>query len=139
MDDCIFCRIAAGEIPARVVGQDELTITFLDIAPATRGHCLVIPRAHAADVLDIAPDQLGACVRAAQRAAKRIIEKLDAAGVNLIQSSRPAAWQTVFHFHIHVIPRYKGDPLVLPWRPSPGDPTTLDETAEALREHIQMP
>ena len=117
MDDCIFCRIAAGEIPARVVAQDELTITFLDIAPATRGHCLVIPRAHAADVLDIAPDQLGACARAAQRAAKRIIEKLGAAGVNLIQSSRPAAWQTVFHFHIHVIPRYKGDPLVLPVAP----------------------
>ena len=59
--------------------------------------------------------------------------------MNLIQSSRPAAWQTVFHFHVHVIPRYKGDPLVLPWRPSPADPTTLDETAEALREHIRMP
>jgi len=139
MDDCIFCRIVAGEIPARTVAQDELTVTFLDIAPATRGHCLVIPRAHATDLLDIAPDQLSACARAAQRAAKRIMEKLSATGVNLIQSSRPAAWQTVFHFHIHVIPRYKGDPLVLPWRPTPGDPTTLDETAETLREHIHMP
>ena len=86
------------------------------------------------------PDQLSACARAAQRAAKRIIEKLDAAGMNLIQSSRPAAWQTVFHFHVHVIPRYKGDPLVLAVTPpSPADPTTLDETAEALREHLRMP
>ena len=133
MDDCIFCRIVAGEIPARVVAQDELTVTFLDIAPATRGHCLVIPRAHATDLLDIAPDQLSACARAAQRAAKRIVEKLDAPGVNLIQSSRAAAWQTVFHFHIHVVPRYEGDALRLPWVPAPGDPEAIAATAEELR------
>ena len=133
MDDCIFCRIVAGEIPARVVAQDELTVTFLDIAPATRGHCLVIPRAHATDLLDIAPDQLSACARAAQRAAKRIMEKLDAAGVNLIQSTRPAAWQTVFHFHIHVIPRYRDDPLKLPWVPAPGDADEIAAAGAALR------
>jgi histidine triad (HIT) family protein len=139
MDDCIFCGIVAGRIPARIVAEDERTITFLDIHPATRGHCLVIPRAHSDDLLSIPPDELAACVRAAQRVARRAIDELQAAGVNLINSSRPAAWQTVFHFHIHVIPRYDGDPLVLPWVPSPGDPQELDHVATVLRDDVRMP
>jgi histidine triad (HIT) family protein len=126
--DCLFCKIVAGEIPATVVAQDERTLAFMDINPATRGHALVIPRAHARDVHEIDPEDLKAVAATAQRVAARAVQKLGADGVNLLQSSGPAAWQTVFHFHMHVIPRYAGDPLKLPWVPAPGD---MDDVAAA--------
>ena len=119
--DCLFCKIAAGEVPATIVAEDDRTIAFMDINPATRGHALVIPRAHARDVREIDPEDLKAVAAAAQRVAARVIERLGADGVNLLNSSGAAAWQTVFHFHMHVIPRYEGDPLKLPWVPSSGD------------------
>jgi len=122
--DCIFCRIVAGELPASVIASDERTIALMDIAPATRGHALVIPRAHARDLLAVGPADLAACAAMARRIAVRALERLGADGVNLLNSCGADAWQTVFHFHIHVIPRYKGDPLRLPWTPAPGD---LDE------------
>jgi histidine triad (HIT) family protein len=130
-EDCIFCQIVAGEIPAQVIAEDERTLTFMDIAPATRGHALVIPRQHARDLWEIEPDELAAVSRAAQAQAARARDRLSADGVNLINSCGPQAWQTVFHFHMHVVPRYEGDPLKLPWVPSPGDP---DEIAAAARE-----
>jgi histidine triad (HIT) family protein len=129
--DCVFCSIVAGEIPAQIVEQDEQTLTFMDIAPATRGHALVIPKRHAADLWEIEQSQLTAVAAAAQRQALRVRDRLRADGVNLINSCRPQAWQTVFHFHIHVIPRYTGDPMVLPWTPTAGD---LDEIAAVAAE-----
>ena len=126
--DCIFCKIVAGELPATIVDEDERTIAFMDISPATRGHALVIPRAHATDLHAIGPGDLHACAEAAQRLAARMRERLGADGVNLINSCGAAAWQTVFHFHVHVVPRYVGDPLELPWVPAPGD---MDEIAAA--------
>ena len=126
--DCLFCRIVAGELPATVIAQTERAIAFMDINPATRGHALVIPRAHATDVGDIGEEDLGACAALAAALARLARERLDADGVNILNSSGPAAWQTVFHFHLHVIPRYAGDPLRLPWTPAPGDP---DEIAAA--------
>jgi histidine triad (HIT) family protein len=129
--DCIFCKIVAGEIPATKVAEDERTVAFMDISPATRGHALVVPREHAADLLRIDPEDLAACARSAQRLARRMPERLGAAGVNLLNSCGEAAWQTVFHFHLHVIPRYEGDPLRLPWTPGGGDE---DEIAAAGRE-----
>lgn len=129
--ECLFCQIAAGEGPATILAQDERTVSFMDIQPATRGHALVIPRAHATDLYEIEPDDLGACAAAAQRLALKARDRLGADGVNLINACRPAAWQTVFHFHIHVVPRYEGDPLQLPWTPRPGDE---DEIAAAARE-----
>ena len=131
--DCLFCKILAGEIPARIVAEDERTISFMDINPATKGHALVIPRAHATDLYDIPQEDLEACATAAARLAKRALDTLAADGVNLLNSCRPAAWQTVFHFHIHVIPRYDDDPLRLPWVPGPGDDIEIEAAAEALR------
>jgi histidine triad (HIT) family protein len=131
--DCIFCKIIAGELPSQIVDEDEHTIAFMDISPATRGHALVIPRNHAKDLLEISPEDLQATVVAAQRLARRISERLDADGINLINSCGRAAWQTVFHFHIHVIPRYEGDPLELPWTPRPGDSDEIAATAAELR------
>ena len=131
--DCIFCKIVAGELPATIVRSDERTLAFMDIAPGTRGHCLVIPRAHATDLTDVPPDDLAACARAAQDLARRALDGLGADGVNLINSCRRAAWQTVFHFHVHVIPRYTGDGLVLPWTPAAADPAELESAAAILR------
>ncbi len=131
--DCLFCKIIATEIPAQIVAEDDRTVAFMDINPATRGHALVVPRRHVANVLEIEPDDLAATVLAAQLLARRITERLGADGVNLLNSCGPVAWQTVFHLHVHVIPRYSGDPLRLPWTPKPGDPDEIAAAAADLR------
>lgn len=131
--DCLFCKIVRGEIPGQMVDQDERTVTFMDINPATRGHALVVPRRHARDLLEIEVEDLEATIVAAQRLARRAHERLGADGVNLLNSCGQAAWQTVDHFHIHVIPRYEGDPLRLPWTPAEGDPEEIAAAAQALR------
>ncbi len=130
--DCIFCKILAGELPATIVDEDELTIAFMDINPATRGHALVIPREHSTDLLAVAPQDLAAVAVACQRLAGRMKEVLGADGVNLVNSCGAVAWQTVFHFHVHVIPRYADDPLLLPWVPAPGDPAEIAAAAQEL-------
>jgi histidine triad (HIT) family protein len=131
--NCLFCQIVAHEAPAQFIDEDELTVTFMDINPATRGHALVVPRRHAEDLLEVEPDDLAAAARSAQRLARRVAERLGADGVNLLNSCGRAAWQTVFHFHIHVIPRYVHDPLRLPWIPGPGDLDEIAAAAAALR------
>jgi histidine triad (HIT) family protein len=130
--NCIFCKILAGDLPATIVDEDELTIAFMDIAPATRGHALVIPRVHAADLLSVGRRDLEAVAAACQRLASGAKERLGADGVNLINSCGAVAWQTVFHFHVHVIPRYDGDPLRLPWVPTAGDPREIAAAAQEL-------
>jgi histidine triad (HIT) family protein len=132
--DCLFCKIVAGEIPSARVDEDERTIAFMDINPATRGHALVIPREHYRDLNDVPLEELAATMAAAQRLAGRARDRLGADGVNLLNSCGAAAWQTVFHFHVHVIPRYVDDPLRLPWRPAPGDADEIAAAAEQLRE-----
>jgi len=131
--DCLFCQIVAGELPGQIIDEDERTVAFMDINPATRGHALAVPRRHAKDLLEIDPEDLAATVLTAQRVARRAVQRLDADGVNLLNSCGPVAWQTVFHFHVHVIPRYADDPLRLPWTPAPGDPEQIASAAAALR------
>ncbi|GAA5142152.1 HIT family protein [Nocardioides marinquilinus] len=135
--DCLFCGIVAGTVPSQRVDEDERTVSFMDINPATEGHLLVVPRAHARDLLDAEPDDLAACARTAQRLAARVVERLGADGVNLLSCCGEVAWQTVFHLHLHVVPRYAGDParddLTLPWVPTPGDAAVIAATAERLR------
>jgi histidine triad (HIT) family protein len=131
--DCLFCRIVGGELPAQIIDEDERTVAFMDISPATRGHLLVVPREHARDLLEIEPEDLEAVILSAQRLARRVHERLGADGVNLLNARGEAAWQTVFHFHLHVIPRYHEDPLRLPWTPAPGDQEEIAATAEQLR------
>ena len=133
MEDCIFCKIVAGEMPAEMVDQDEHTVSFMDINPWTRGHALVIPRKHARNLFDIDADELAHVAAAAQRLALRARERLGCDGVNLLNSAEPAAWQTVFHFHVHVIPRYDDDPLRLPGAPQQVDQDELRAVAEELR------
>jgi histidine triad (HIT) family protein len=131
--DCIFCKILAGELPGTIVAEDERTITFMDINPATRGHALIIPREHTQDLLTIDPDELAACAQAAQRYAARAKEVLGADGINVLNCCGSAAWQTVWHFHWHVIPRFEDDPLKLPWVPGPGDMDEIKSTGEELK------
>lgn len=132
-DECIFCAIAERTGPAEVVEADERAIAFLDISPATRGHTLVIPRRHAKDLLEIDADDLAHVAKMAQSIAKRMPAALGCDGVNLLNSCGAEAWQTVFHFHMHVIPRYVDDPLRLPWIPEEPQFEGLAEVAELLR------
>jgi histidine triad (HIT) family protein len=132
-DDCLFCGIVEGSVPSQTVDSDERTIAFMDISPATRGHALVIPRAHSTDLMDTDPEDLAATMAGAQRLARRMDEVLGPDGYNILNACRPAAWQTVFHFHLHVIPRYQDDPLKLPWIPRGGDEDEIASIAEGLR------
>jgi histidine triad (HIT) family protein len=131
--DCLFCQIVAGEESATIVDADERTVSFMDIHPVTRGHALVVPRIHSRDIHDIDPEDLAAVTRAAQRLAVRARDALGADGVNLLNFSGRAAWQTQFHFHLHVIPRYEDDPLRLQWVPGRGDPEDIAAAGERLK------
>jgi histidine triad (HIT) family protein len=131
--DCLFCKIVAGELPAQIVAEDERTVAFMDINPGTRGHLLVVPRQHSVNLLETEPEDLQATILTAQRMARLLTERLGADGVNLLNSCGAAAWQTVFHLHIHVIPRYSDDPLRLPWIPAPGDSDEIAAAAAELR------
>src|SRR4051794_2813090 len=131
--DCLFCKIVAGDIPATKVHEDDRTVAFMDIHPATRGHLLVVPREHAPDLHAIAPEDLHAVADTARAMAGKVVDRLGADGVNVLQNSGRAAWQTVFHYHVHVIPRYDGDPVRLPWDPGkPGDEDEIRAAAEEL-------
>jgi histidine triad (HIT) family protein len=132
-DDCIFCAIAAGDGPAEVVQEDEHTVAFMDINPWTRGHALVIPRAHSPSLYEIEDEELARTMAAAKRLAQRMRDALECDGINVLNSTGEAAWQTVFHFHVHVIPRYEDDPLRLPGSPMDVGEDELAEVARELR------
>jgi histidine triad (HIT) family protein len=132
-DDCIFCAIAAGDGPAEIIEQDEHTVAFMDINPWTRGHALVIPKKHAKNIFEIEDEELEHVAVAAKRLATRIRDTLHCDGINLLNSAEAAAWQTVFHFHVHVIPRYEDDPLQLPGKPMDVDQDELAKIAAEIR------
>ena len=132
-DDCLFCGIVAGDVPSQIVDSDDDTVAFMDINPATRGHALVVPRKHAVDIMDVPEDDLVNTMAAARRLARRMDETLRPDGFNILNSCRPAAWQTVFHYHLHVIPRYDDDPLKLPWIPRGADADEIAAVAEEIR------
>jgi histidine triad (HIT) family protein len=120
MSDTIFAKIVSGEAPAYVIAEDEHALAFLDIAPATPGHTLVIPRLRSVDLFDISEEELVGVMRMAKRVAHRLDEVLRPAGVNLIHSSRAPAGQEVLYFHVHVIPRFSGDHVSLDWKAMKG-------------------
>jgi histidine triad (HIT) family protein len=131
--DCIFCKIVAGEIPSHKIDEDDKTLAFMDINPWTKGHALVIPKEHSRNIYDADPEDLAAAHKSAQRVAQRMRERLNCEGINVLQSSEPVAMQTVFHTHVHVIPRYSDDGLRLPAHPQPAEHEELAELAEQLR------
>jgi histidine triad (HIT) family protein len=131
--DCLFCGIVAGDVPAQIVDSDEHTVAFMDINPATKGHALVVPREHTSDLMEVSDEDLARTNAAARRLARRMDEVLEPDGFNILNSCRPAAWQTIFHFHIHVIPRYDDDPLKLPWIPRGADEQEIAAIADRIR------
>jgi histidine triad (HIT) family protein len=131
--NCIFCKVITGEIPGEIVDSDDRTVTVMDINPATRGHVVVIPREHTEDLLAVSEADLAATMAAVRRIATRMQETLGPDGFNILNNMGRAAWQSIFHFHVHVIPRYRDDPLRLPWLPEPADPAELASTASEIR------
>jgi histidine triad (HIT) family protein len=131
--NCIFCKVLAGEIPGEQIDSDERTLTVMDINPATRGHAVVISRTHAENLFELDDDDLLAVMVATRRVADRMRATLQPAGFNVLHNIGRAAWQSIFHFHVHVIPRYENDPLQLPWLPEPADPQALARVAAEIR------
>lgn len=134
---CLFCGIVAGAVPSVRVAEDGATYAFMDVNPAADGHLLVVPKAHSRDLLDIAPADLAAVSLSAQRIAKAVVGELGADGVNLLNCCGAHAWQTVFHFHLHVVPRYADDAardrLTLPWTAGiAGDRATIEDLGARL-------
>ena len=134
--DCIFCKIIAGEIPSFKLFEDENTLAFMDINPASTGHALVIPKEHAADVHAVSAAAISQTVKTAKMIALAIDRTLNPDGLNLLQCNGPAAAQSVMHFHMHVLPRREGDELKLNWGLEPGDMDAIDALAERIRSNL---
>jgi histidine triad (HIT) family protein len=132
-EDCIFCKVLAGDLPSEKIYEDDHTVAVMDINPWTRGHAVVIPRKHATNLFEIEDDELEHVAVAAKRVATMMRDTLGCDGLNLLQSNGRAAWQTIFHLHVHVIPRYDDDPLELPTHPQPAEPEQLAEVAKVIR------
>ncbi len=133
MHSCLFCQIVADETPSYRIAETERAIALMDIFPATPGHALVIPRRHSADALEAEAEDLTACMTLAASVGRAVVAGLGADGVTFQSLARPAAGQTVFHSHIHVIPRYEGDQFAFPWPSVPGDLAQIEANAERLR------
>jgi len=137
MTSCIFCAIVSGEAPARVVHDDDRTLAFMDLFPLTRGHALVIPKAHSDSLLDADPDDAAAVMRTAQVVAQAAMRAYEPDGLNLLQTNGAAAMQTVFHLHVHVLPRYVGDGFHVEFTREKGTDAALDDSAALLRAALE--
>ena len=133
-DDCIFCKIANGEIPSRTLFEDERFRVILDLGPAAQGHALILPKDHYDDLFEIPEDTAADVMRLAKRMAARVSAALSADGFNLVQNNGEAAGQTVRHFHMHLIPRYKGDGQSIGWVPGEPSAEELDEVLRRIKE-----
>lgn len=132
-EDCIFCAIVAGRVAAEIVDSDDATVAFMDASPVTAGHALVVPRSHAADLLEVGERDYERTMLAVRRLVRRIEQTLRPDGFNVLSSARPAAWQEILHFHVHVIPRYEGDGLKPPWVERGADADELRAVAARIR------
>lgn len=130
-DNCIFCKIASGEIPSKTLYEDESFRVILDLSPATRGHALILPKDHAANLLELPDETAGKVLVLAKKMALTMKERLHCDGLNLVQNNGETAGQTVMHFHLHMIPRYDADGQNINWKPGE---TTQEELAAVCEE-----
>jgi len=138
-DECVFCKIIAGDIPCFKLYEDAQTLAFMDINPANRGHALAIPRKHEPNLMESSDQTLAATIATARRVARAVQAAVAPDGINLVQANGPGAAQSVFHLHLHVIPRFEGDDLKLNWGvpPGPGDLDEVRALSEQIMRHIE--
>lgn len=136
MDDCVFCRIVRGELPASIVHEDESTLAIMDVGQVNPGHVLVLVKPHVGDIYGLDDTQAAAVFRTAARVARAAKRAMQPAGVTLLQANEPAGFQTVMHFHIHVLPRHDGDGVELTWPARHPGKDELDRLAARLREAL---
>ena len=131
-ENCIFCKIANGEIPSKTLYEDEKFRAILDLGPATKGHALILPKDHYKNLYELPEDYAADAIKLAKKMMTQMTEKLGCEGFNLVQNNGELAGQTVFHFHMHMIPRYQNDGQTIGWKP--GEPT--QEELEEIRKQI---
>ena len=129
--NCIFCKIANGEIPSKTIEENGMFRVVLDVGPATKGHALILPKDHYSNLYELPEEVAAEALKLAKKVALKMKERLHCDGVNLVQNNEEAAGQTVFHFHMHVIPRYEGGPEMVTW--TPGKDEEMAATAEAIK------
>ena len=133
-DDCIFCKLANGVFSTRSIYEDDEFNVILDLAPAAKGHALILPKDHAADIYELPEETAGKAFVLAKKLAKRMTDKLGCDGFNIVQNNGTIAGQTVFHFHLHLIPRYENDGQQINWNPTEPSAEELDQVKELLAE-----
>ena len=134
-DNCIFCKIANGDIPSRKLYEDNNFVVIMDLSPATKGHSLIIPKEHYANLYEMPADLAGEAMKIAQKMAVKMVAALGADGFNIVQNNGEVAGQTVFHFHMHLIPRYSGQEKdVIFWKPQSVSAEELDKTMAEIKK-----
>lgn len=136
--NCIFCRIAAGEIPSGTIYEDQAFKVIMDISPASRGHAVILTKNHAADIFELPEQDASRIFVVAKRVAMAMKKVLGCEGINILQNNGELAGQTVFHLHVHLIPRYKDDMVNIKWINNESDSTDLELLARSLREAVEM-
>jgi histidine triad (HIT) family protein len=135
--DCIFCKIIRGEIPCFKVYEDDDVLAFMDVNPVAEGHVLVIPKHHSRDILETPPEWVGKTFAGAGRVARAVQKSLAPDGINIVQANGPGAKQSVFHLHVHVIPRAMDDGLTMNWELEPGDMAAIGRLAEKIAINVE--
>ncbi len=135
--ECVFCRIRDGQIPSYKIYEDDRTLAFMDINPLNSGHCLVVTKTHAATLFDTPVEDLAAAIVAVKKVAQAIREALQPDGMNLLQANGAAAFQSVPHFHIHVIPRWNNDGRGFDWKLVPGNREQIMRAGERIQAHLK--
>lgn len=135
--DCIFCKIAAGEIPSRTIYEDDDFRAILDISPASKGHAIILPKNHAANIYELPDEDASKIFVAAKKVAKAMKASMHCEGLNILQNNGELAGQTVFHLHVHVVPRYQEDKVMFSWEHGEPSEAELDETAEMIKKAME--
>ena len=136
-DNCIFCKIAAGEIPSRTVYEDNDFRVILDLGPASKGHALILPKDHAANLMELDDEVAAKVLPVAKKVGRAMMKSLGCAGLNIIQNNGEEAGQTVMHFHVHMIPRYAGANELSLWKPGTASAEEMDAAAKMIGEAIE--
>ena len=133
-ENCIFCKIIAGDIPSKTVYEDDKYKAIMDVAPASKGHVIILPKNHAANIFEISDEDVAGIMVVAKRVASILKNALECDGVNILQNNGEIAGQTVFHLHVHVIPRYEDDMVKIKW--SQPENIDVDEVFRTIKDSI---